>query len=440
MLHYVLIGSGVASIAAAEAIRSRDPEGEISLIGDDPHGYYSRPGLAYYLSGEIHEPGLFPMPEKTIQKLRIRWMHARVVRIEPETRQIFLQNGKSLVYDRCLIAVGAEARMADNLPAELEAIVKLDNLEDARRIIKLARKARTAVVVGGGITALELVEGLRSKGVKVHYFLRGDRYWSNVLDETESRIIEDRLRQHGVKLHFHTELGDVMQRDGKLTGVRTQDGQEFACGLLAVAIGIKPRIALAKASGLTVDRGILVDEFMRTNAPGVFAAGDVAQVYDPLTGKAALDSLWGPARRTGTAAGLNMLGETTSFHRTVAFNVTRLAGLTTTIVGAVGQGEDRDLVGIARGDSETWRQLPHSIAAQGGFDVNHLRLMLGENRLHGAIVMGDQTLSRPIHDLVVEGVDTSQVQDRLLNAGNSLADVVLDFWTKWRKQYARQLS
>jgi len=440
MLRYVLIGSGVASIAAAEAIRSRDPQGEITLIGDDPHGYYSRPGIAYLLTGEIQEQGLYPMPEKMLEKLHIRWIHARAVRIEPATRQVFLQNGKYLAYDRCLIAVGAEARMAENLPAGIEGIVKLDSLEDARRIIKLSRKARTAVVVGGGITALELVEGLRSMGVKVHYFLRGDRYWSNVLDEKESRIIEDRLRHHGVMLHFHTELGEVIHKNGKITGVRSQDGREFACGLLAVAIGIKPRIGLAKASGITVDRGILVDEFLRTDAPDVFAAGDVAQIYDPQTGKALLDSLWGPARQAGKVAGLNMAGESTRFQRVVAFNVTRLAGLTTTIIGSVGQGEDRDLVGIARGDSETWRQLPHTIAAQGGFDVNHLRLMIGENRLHGAIIMGDQTLSQPIHDLVAEGINISQVHDYFLKSGDKLADVVLDFWTRWRGQYAGQPS
>jgi nitrite reductase (NADH) large subunit len=440
MMRYVLIGIGVASIAAAEAIRSRDPQGEIILIGDDPHGYYSRPGLAYYLTGEIQEASLFPKSDKQLQELQLRWMHARVMCIDPQIQQLTLQNGKSLGYDRCLVAIGAEARMQDNLPQGVDSIVKLDSLEDARRIRKLSRMARTAVVVGGGITALELVEGLRAKGVKVYYFLRGDRYWSNVLDETESRIVEDRLRQHGVQLHFHSELGEVRNKGGKLIAVRSQDGHEFGCDLLAVAIGIKPRIGLARAIGLTVDRGILVDEFMQTSAPGIYAAGDVAQVYDPQSGKFLLDSLWWPARQTGYTAGLNMVGDHVRYTRTVAFNVTRLAGLTTTIVGTVGRGEDQDLVGIARGDSEIWRQLPHAIAAQGGFDVNHLRLMIGENRLHGGIIMGDQALSHPIHELVMEQVDTTAVHDQWLNAGDRLADQVLEFWTKWKAEHARQPS
>src|SRR6185436_20338695 len=139
--------------------------------------------------------------------------------------------------------------------------------------------------------------------------------------------------------------------------------------------------------------------------PNIYAAGDVAQVYDPSTGTSILDSLWSPARQQGRAAGLNMAGKKTPYTKSVPFNVTRLAGLTTTIIGTVGRGRDDDLVGIARGDSETWRQLPDSMAAQTGFDVNRLRLLVGEKTLLGAIVMGDQKLSLPLERIISERVD-----------------------------------
>jgi NADPH-dependent 2,4-dienoyl-CoA reductase/sulfur reductase-like enzyme len=175
-----------------------------------------------------------------------------------------------------------------------------------------------------------------------------------------------------------------------------------------------------------------VDEFMRTSAADIFAAGDVAQVFDPATGQSVLDSLWGPAREQGRAAGLNMAGVKTSYCKPVAFNVTRLANLTTTIIGGVGRGrDDDDLVGIARGDSETWRQLPNAIAAQSNFEVNRLRVLVGEHKLAGAIVMGDQTLSQPLQHLIIHQVDITPVRERLLERDAPIADLIAEFWTEY---------
>jgi NAD(P)H-nitrite reductase large subunit len=286
-----------------------------------------------------------------------------------------------------------------------------------------------AVVVGGGITALELVEGLVSRGVKVRYLLRGDRYWSNVLDEQESLIVEHRLKEEGVILHHHAEIVEVTGKNGRVAGVRLSNGQALACDLVTYAIGIRARLELAKEAGLAIERGILVNEYLQTNDPDIFAAGDVAQVYDPRSGRSVLDSLWTPARQQGYAAGLNMAGKPFAYVKAVPFNVTRLAGLTTTIIGTVGRGRDDDLVGIARGDSETWRQLPDSIVAQTGFEVNRLRLLIGEKTLLGAIVMGDQKLSFPLEKMITENMDISPIRERLLAPNACISDIVAEFWT-----------
>jgi NADPH-dependent 2,4-dienoyl-CoA reductase/sulfur reductase-like enzyme len=204
------------------------------------------------------------------------------------------------------------------------------------------------------------------------------------------------------------------------------------CDIVAYAIGIRPRVELAKKAGLAIDRGILVNEYLQTNDAAIFAAGDVAQAYDPMTGRSIIDSLWNPARDQGYAAGLNMAGKRTAYIKSPPFNVTRLAGLTTTIIGTVGRGRDGDLVGIARGDSETWRELPDATIAQSGFEVNSVRLMLGEKTVIGAIVMGDQKLSLPLERIVSEHVDISPIRDRLLAPNARVGDVITEFWSHLR--------
>ena len=435
MSRFLILGTGVAGIAALEAIRSVDKSSEVVLLGDDPFGYYSRPGLAYYLTGEMVEKQLFPFTTADFQRLNARYVKGRAVKILRGEHQIELEGNNRVSYDCLLIAVGAQAVRLTVPGADLEGVVKLDHLTDARHIHQLARKAKRAVVVGGGITALELTEGLVAQGVRVTYLLRGDRYWSNVLDEQESKIVEARLKTEGVELVYHAELTEVIGKHGRVDGVRLLDGRTLPCKLLAYAIGIQPRLDLAKDAGLAVDRGILVNENLRTNDPDVFAAGDVAQAYDPLTGRSIIDSLWGPARDQGRVAGLNMAGKRSVYLKSAPFNVTRLAGLTTTIIGAVGRsGRDDDLVGIARGDSETFRSMPDAIVAQSGFDVNHLRLLIGEKTLIGALLLGDQTLSTPLQKLIAGKADISPIREKLMAHDAKIADVVADFWREWRNQ------
>ena len=360
-------------------------------------------------------------------------------RIDRTHQKVSLTSGDRLSYDRLLIATGAAARTTAIPGSELPGVVKLDNFSDAQHIIQLARTAKSAVVVGGGITALEIVEGLCARGLKVHYFLRGDRYWSNVLEETESRIIETRLREEGVQIHYRTELEEILGkstglfgRNGtRVGGVRTRDNQMVACDIVAVAIGIVPRIDLAKYAGLETDRGVLVDEHLLSSDPNIFAAGDVAQVIDLRTGKRVINSLWGPARAQGRVAGLNMTGKKEIYQKIIPFNVTRLAGLTTTIIGTIGVPEaGDDTIGIVRGESETWREIPDAISSQSGFDVNRIRLLVGENTLLGGILIGDQTLSQAVHQIVLQQIDIRPIRSKLLESGARVDEILANFWAE----------
>ncbi|MBI4285323.1 MAG: NAD(P)/FAD-dependent oxidoreductase [Chloroflexi bacterium] len=426
---YVIIGTGPAGIAATEAIRTKDPDGEITLFGDDCHGFYSRPGLAYYLTGEIPERQLLLR-----QTASFRHAKTKVIDLHPEQHQIETADGRSYTYDKLLLATGSAASTLSVPGADLKGVVKLDSLDDAKQILKMAQCSKAGVVVGGGITALEIVEALVARGVETHYLLRGDRYWSNVLDEAESAFIEKRLQSHGVRLHYQSELAHIIGRRDRVAGVETQKGEHIACRMVAVAIGVQPRLELAAAAGLRLDRGVLTDEHMQTSAADVFAAGDVAQALDPFTGKTTLDTLWGNALAQGRVAGMNMAGEATPFRKGVPFNVTRLADLTTTIIGAVGKGKDADLLSIARGDSETWRQLPNVMAVQCDSDVNRTRIMVGAKSIVGAVIMGDQTLSHPLHQLIAHRVDTTTLGSELSRPGTSPANMITEFWLEWRRR------
>lgn len=436
MTRYVVIGSGAAGIAALMAIRSVDKNGELILVMAEKEGYYSRPGLAYYLNKELSDKHLFPFTKIDFEALKVQMIHGEVKNIEHNSHIIRLLNGKIIQFDKLLIAVGASAVPATIPGNELKGVVYLDRLSKTKELIKSARKAKIAVVVGGGITAIELVEGLVSQNVKVHFFLRKERFWGNVLDKEESCLIERRLKDEGVIIHYQTEADEIIAKKGKVFAIKTKGGKEIRCQMVAFAIGVRPRVQIANNSGIDFDRGILVNQYLETNLPNIYAAGDVAQVFDPLAGKSVVDSLWDPARKQGHTAGLNMAGQKKPYVKDVPFNVTRLAGLTTSIIGVVGNGNNKYQTEIVRGESETWHQIPDAIACQNNLENNRIRLMIGKKYILGAIIMGDQTLSEAVHQLIKQKVDISLVRDTLLIDQAPISDTLALFWQQWRKEHA----
>lgn len=430
---HVIVGSGIAALSAAEAIRRRDRAAPITLVSRETHPFYSRPGLAYLLTGDVPERQLGIRTPEEVAELRLTRVEGSATLLDTRAHELTLAGGRRLGYDRLLIATGAASIAPPFAGAELEGVVRLDGLDDARRLLALARRARTAVVVGGGSTAVELVEGLRAAGLATHYLLRGDRLWSRVLDPVESAMIEDRLAAEGVVLHYRTEVRRALGAEGRLVGVETTDGERIACDVLAAAVGVRPRTELAAAGGLASERGILTSERLETSAPDVFAAGDVAQVRDPETGVAALDTLWNSAQATGWAAGENMAGVRTVCRRGAALNVTRLAGLTTTIVGAVGAGEDPDLLTITRGQSERWTADTASWSVADARTGGRLRVLVGPSTIVGAVVMGDQRLSRPLVHLVAERVDVSALRAALDERPREALELLTEFLRAWER-------
>jgi NAD(P)H-nitrite reductase large subunit len=425
MRRYLIVGNGAAGASAAFAIRDRDPEAEITVVGGEDAPFYSRPGLAYLLAGMLPEQGLFGRPDALYKRARISRVVGTVVAIEPAPHRVALADGRVLRYERLLLATGSRATLPDVPGIGLPGVVTLDSLEGTRAIIRLAKKARRAVVVGGGITALELAEGLVARGVETHYLLRGERYWPAVLDPDESARVEHHLSSDGMRLAKGMELGAVLEKKGRLAAIRTACGTTIECDMLGVAIGVAPRKELAVAAGIAAERGIHVSEAFETDAPDVFAAGDCAEVLDPRSGRRTVDTLWSIANEQGRVAGASMAGEATAYQRPAPFNVTRIGGITTTIIGQVGTGaRDADLTSLSRGDSYSWREQLGDFAVAAREGDSRLRLVVGPDRIAGAVVMGDQSLSRTLQQLVRDRADITAVRRRLLDGSADLAAVL----------------
>jgi NAD(P)H-nitrite reductase large subunit len=429
---HVLVGGGAATIAAAEVIREADGGAEIVVVAADQNGYYSRPGLAYFLTRELPEARLFPFTAEDVGRLDLTWIGEAATAVDPAAHSVTLESGRRLDYDRLLLATGSTA-IGTRVPgAELDGVVTLDGMDDARDIVARCDKGKVAVVVGGGITALEIVEGLRARGVHVHYFMRKDRYWRNVLSESESRTVALGLQREGVEIHTFTELAAIRGSGGRVAAVETAAGEVIRCDLVAAAVGVRPRVELARAAGLPCGRGVLVDEYLRAGDPDVYAAGDIAEAAD-RHGHRTLQVLWNPALLKGRIAGLNMATEPAYvYEQDEPINVTRLAGLRTTIIGLVGSGSDADLEGLSRGDSEVWSELGDQAVVETVHGDAHVRMTLGRHTIAGAVVMGDQALSFPLQDLIENHADVTAAVPALQEPGAPIADIVNALWTDWK--------
>jgi NAD(P)H-nitrite reductase large subunit len=436
MTNYLIVGNGAAGVTAAETIRARDPRGHITVLSGEPHPMYSRPGLAYVIIGAVSDQQVVARSEAWYAQQRIGLVYGRAARLDPAERRVVLEDGRAPGYDSLLIATGARAVPPPYPGADLAGVAYLDTLAGTRDLLLQARTARRAVVIGGGITALELAEGLAHQKVETHYFVRRRGLWSAVFNETESALLEARVRGHGVHLHYDTEISEILPDGaGRVGGVRLANGDVFACDLLGAAIGVKPQLELAQGTELQMDRGLMVDEYLQTNLPGIFAAGDCAQVYDRWTGQHMLDVLWPTAVAAGRAAGANMAGARQPYVKGVPFNACLLFGLHITAIGQLGtRRDDGEVVQYtSRGFSEIWTTRPHAYGSAWSQDgANTLRLVLSGDRLVGALIVGQQTLADPLRDLIESEADVGCIRPQLAVGGPALHDAILQLWRQTR--------
>jgi NAD(P)H-nitrite reductase large subunit len=444
--HYLIIGNGAAGMSAAEVIRKRDTRGRITIVTDEPYLFYSRPGIAYYLAGQVPGDQLISRRESFYRDHRMDLRFGSIKRLDLEAKLAFFDNDEPIAYDVVLLATGATAVRPPFVGGDLDGVLTFDNMDDVKKIIAHGRRAKVAVVVGGGITAMEFAEGLQHRGVRTILLQRKDRVWPRLFDPRESEIIETAITREGVKLLYKEEISEILGKKGKVRGVRLKSGKEIECQIVGVAIGVRPNLKVVEGLSLEQDRGLLVNPSMQTNVPSVFAAGDIAQVYDRWTRKHNLDVLWPSAINEGRAAGSNMVDFVRSkdpqFHyrKGSPFNAALLFGVHLTVIGQVGgqpSENGEELLHMSRGASTVWTS-PFSSNYRSAWDIkgpNSIRIVMSNNRMMGALLMGQQQLADPLRRLIENEVDLESYQDQLLVDGADLPEKILRAWQNWHQSW-----
>src|SRR6478736_9976302 len=300
----VIIGAGAAGGAAAEMLRREGYEGPVSLIGADESLPYDRPNLSKdYLAGNAPEEWIPLRPPEFYREQKINAVtNTTVTSIDTKRKQLTLSDGRSLGYGALLLATGAEPVHLTIPGADLPHVCYLRTLNDSRRIIEKAKSAKRAVVIGSSFIGLEVAWSLRERKLEVAVVGRDSAPLGKVLGIAMGTLVRETHEAHGVKFHLGRTPAAIHDRY-----VQLDDGTRLDCDLVVVGIGVRPNIQLAEQAGVATDNGVLVNEFLETNIPGIFAAGDIARWPDPRSGRIRVEH-WVVAQRQGQTAARNILG------------------------------------------------------------------------------------------------------------------------------------
>jgi len=306
----VIVGGGAAGFAAAEKLRRERYEGDIVMVSGEEAPPVDRPNLSKdYLAGKASEEWVPLRPDSFYSENSIDLrLGTNATDIDVRAREVMLEGGTRVAYDRLLLATGAEPVRLSVSGAELPHVHTLRSLADCRAIIERSAVARRTVVLGSSFIGLEVAAALRGRDIEVHVVAPGKRPMERILGPQMGDFVRALHEEHGVVFHLGETVTHINDKQVSLSG-----GTKLDADLVVAGVGVRPRVALAENAGLAIDRGVIVDAFLETGVPGIFAAGDVARWPDPHTGAKIRVEHWVVAERQGQAAALNILGHRQKF-------------------------------------------------------------------------------------------------------------------------------
>jgi NAD(P)H-nitrite reductase large subunit len=370
-LRHVIIGAGTAGVAAAGTLRQLDPKAVITVLDGEGEQPYSRMAIPYLLAGQIAEEGVrIHRDPDHYKNNRIDMLTQRAIAIDGRGHAVTLADGRRLTYDRLLIATGSTPNREPVAGIDLPGVHTCWTLNDARTILAHIKRGARVVQMGAGFVGCIILHGLLAQGAKLTVLIRSGRMVSRMMPPAASAMIQRWCEARGVKVMGRTQTQRIDQQGDELR-ITLTTGEVLPADIYLSVVGVSPSLAFIQGSGIDVDTGIVVDERMRTSLADVYAAGDVVESRDCVSGRSQINAIQPNAVEQGRLAAHNMVGQTTETAGSFACNVLDTLGL---ISSSFGQWE-----GSAGGDSAVLEDKDH---------FRYLNLQFKEDILIGASCIG----------------------------------------------------
>ena len=403
-IQYLIIGNSVAAVNCVEAIRGYDTTNDITIVSDEEPFNYSRPLLSYYLGGRITQERLPFVNRDFYEKHRVNLiLGKRAKHLDVSKKEVLLTDSTLLSCDRCLISAGGVPIVPpiEGFHDNIDGIFTFFKLKETKNLIDYIKREtiKDVVVLGGGLIGLKVVEGLVERGIKPTVIELMDRILANTFDKEASSIIEERLSQEGCKVIKEDTIQGIEAKGGRIARIFLRSGRELTTSLLIIAVGVRPNLELVKGTPIRVDRGILVDRFMKTNIEDIYAAGDCARGIDFLSKTNAVIAIWPVAARQGRTAGLNMSGITTEYPGLFAMNSVQIIDIPTISFGITNPPEEEGYEVLKRQDK-----------TKGAYK----KIVLKDSRVVGIILLNCIERAGVYGMLIREEIDVQDFKDQLL--------------------------
>jgi NAD(P)H-nitrite reductase large subunit len=320
MKNIVIIGNGISGITAARHIRKQSNH-RITVISSETKYFYSRTALMYVFMGHLTFDQTKPYEDFFWKKNRIDLLLDQVVKVKTDAKRLHLRSGDQLDYDILIIATGSHSNKFDWPGQDLSGVQGLYSYPDLQVMADSVKGTTRAVIVGGGLIGVEMAEMLHSRNIEVTILVREAEFWNNVLPLRDANLISRHLRMHQIDLRLGTMLQEAHgDSNGRVHHITTDKGEQINCQFVGLTVGVSPEIGFLKDSGVACQRGVLVDEYLQTNVPDVYAIGDcVERTYD-LGGRSRIEQVWYTGRMMGEVVAQTICGDQTPYSPGPWFN------------------------------------------------------------------------------------------------------------------------